>query len=93
MENILFIDRVRNKKKSFWNSFTFSPYYESEKISFKEKVYTMLYNLERTGLTTQGEMNWAERMMKLDYKKYHEISEQFKNDYREFEMQGGKEKI
>lgn len=85
--NILFTDRVRKKKKSFWNSFTFSPYYESEKISFKEKVYTFLYNLKRTGLTTKGELDWADRMMQVDYGKWSELSKQFDEDYKQFEME------
>jgi len=86
MENILYNKQVRNKKKSFFNSFTFFPYYEMEKISFKEKIYTFLYNLERTGLTTKGELDWAERMMKIDYSRYSELEKQFKEDYKSFAM-------
>jgi len=93
MENILFIDRVRSKSKSFWEPNFFFHYYENEKISFKEKVYTLLYNMERKGYLTQGELDWAGRMMKLDYEKYDEHQQQFKKDYIEFEMNGGKENI
>lgn len=83
-ENILLIDRVRKKNKSFWDLFNPSWYYESEKISLKEKVYTFYYNLERTGLTTKGEMDWSMRMMQIDYEEWKKIEIQFKEDYKNF---------
>jgi hypothetical protein len=82
-ENILFIDRVRRKRKSFWG-FLGCPYYESEKISFKEKVYTFRYCMERFGETTKGEMDWSLRMMEINFAKYKELTEQFGIDFREF---------
>ena len=84
--NILFDDTVR-QKQSFWSTFFGKIYYESEKLTFKEKMYKFHYNMERTGYTTKGELDWAERMMKMDYSKYDEIHQEFKKDYVEFEMQ------
>lgn len=86
MENILFLKRVRSKKKYFWKSELFNPYFEMEKISFKEKVYTFLYNLEKTGLTTQRELDWSERMMRIDYSLWQNLTEKFDNDYKEFAL-------
>jgi hypothetical protein len=83
-ENILFIDRVRRKRKSFWYFLSFRWYYEDEKISLKEKIYTLHYNMNRTGYTTQGETDWSIRMMDVDYKTYKEIENQFKKDYIEY---------
>lgn len=79
--NILFNDKVRSKRKSFFGC---KPYYENDKISQKEKVYTFLYNMERTGLTTQGELDWSERMMKTDINLWLDLEESFRADYREY---------
>lgn len=83
-DNILFIDRVRKKIKSFWHHFTFSVYYESEKISLKEKVYTFLYNMQRTGFTTKGELDWSIRMMEIDHDAWKAMEKSFNKDYRQF---------
>lgn len=83
-ENILFNDRVRKKNKSFWDIFTFSYYYENEKISLKEKAYTFLYNMQRTGMTTKGEMDWSLRMSQIDYGGWKKLEEQFNEDYKDF---------
>jgi hypothetical protein len=82
--NILFNPRVRKKRKHFLNSLFFAPYYKSEKYSLKEKLYTFHYNMHKTGLTTNGELQWAERLMKLDFDAYEKISDQFKYDYIQF---------
>lgn len=87
MKNILYTARVRRKTKFFWDALISRPYYQSEKISFKEKVYTFLYNLERTGVTTKGELDWADRMMRLDIGSWNELCFHFENNYREFETQ------
>jgi len=84
MKNILFTKRVRRKRKSFWSFFWFIRYYQSEKITLKEKIYTMLYNMERTGLTTKGEIDWTEGIMDMYLQEYNEIAAQFKKDYLEF---------
>lgn len=82
--NILFNERTRRKNKSFWDHFSLTWYYEKENIPFKEKVYTFHYNLQRTGLTTKGELDWSIRMMELDFDGWKRMETEFKNDYREF---------
>ena len=84
MANILLIDRVRRKNKSFWDYFTVSWYYESEKISLKEKVYTFYYNMRRTGVTTKGEVDWSMRMRELDFDGWKKMELEFNKDYQEF---------
>ncbi len=84
--NLLFDKKVRNKKKSWYNSFIFRPYYESEKITLKEKIYTFYYNLEKTGYTTKGESDWSLRMVSLDYKIWDTIEKEFKKDFIDFEL-------
>ena len=84
MANILLIDRVRRKNKSFWDYFTVSWYYESENISLKEKVYTFYYNMRRTGVTTKGEVDWSMRMRELDFDGWKKMELEFNKDYQEF---------
>ena len=84
MANILLIDRVRRKNKSFWDYFTVSWYYESENISLKEKVYTFYYNMRRTGVTTKGEVDWSMRMRELDFDGWKKLELEFNKDYQEF---------
>ncbi len=79
--NILKIDRVRSKYKGPYKS---GYYYEDESIPYKEKVYTLHYNIEKTGYLTKGEMDWADRMMKIDAQKYNFLLNEFKADYKEF---------
>lgn len=81
--NLLLVPRVRRKRKSFWSIFS-CPYYESEKISFKEKVYTFLYCMNKSGYTTQGEGRWSLRMMDIDRELWRFTEEEFKKDYSEF---------
>lgn len=86
MKNLLFKKRVRVKKKSLFNIFMFYPYYENEKISLKEKLYTLWYNLNRYGKTTKGECDWSLRIMDIDYDLYEKIKKEFELDYIEYEL-------
>lgn len=81
--NILQIDRVRRKRKFPWWKFK-GPYYESEEISYKEKVYTFLYNCLKNGETTQGELDWANRIMAYDIVMWNSIKAKFDRDYSNY---------
>jgi len=79
-DNILFNPRVRSKSKHW---IQFRPYYQNEKISLKERLYTLWYVLERTGYTTQGECKWEMRMRELMNDKVNELFLDFQKDYKE----------
>jgi hypothetical protein len=76
--NILFNKKVR--KKPFWGF-----YYKSDKLTLKEKLYKLHYNMETSGFTTKGECEWELRMMQLNMGVYDTIMDEFKKDFIEFE--------
>lgn len=91
MKNILFEKRTRKKFKT-WKQlrplFT-KPYYELDEIPLKEKCYTFFYWMEKTGYTTQGEIDWSKRMMKLDFNMWDTMEKLFKSDYKDYLLQAG----
>lgn len=83
--NYLTVERVRRKRKSFWDIFALYPnYYEKENISLKEKIYTFYYNMEQTGVTTKGESDWSIRTENINPVQWKYYEELFKKDYWEF---------
>lgn len=83
MQNILFDKKVRGKSKGkWWKTMYF--YYEDENISFKEKLYTYLYNQKKTGLTTQGEIEWYFRMYEANHSTLLELEKEFNTDYASY---------
>jgi hypothetical protein len=84
MTNPLFNPKFRSKVKKFRHNFLFWNYYEDEDYSLKEKFYTLHYNLERTGRTAKGEMEWSLRMIAIDKEGWIKLEDQFYVDYKEF---------
>lgn len=85
MENILYRENIRNKRRKWYYFFMFfSTYYQRENIPLKEKLYTYWYNCNRTGFETQGEGNYFLEIYRADKSYYDNLKSKFDKDYVEF---------
>lgn len=62
----------------------FCPYFKSERISFKEKVYTFYYNLHRHGETTVMESEWSLRTKREMRDVWDKTEKEFFEDYKNY---------
>lgn len=76
MENILFRKDIRNGRK-----FLFGKYFNSEKLTLKEKMYILWFGLHKNQGLRRDEMEFDMTILKFNSSLHIEMEEDFKRDY------------
>lgn len=84
-ENILFKKRIRNGRKFF-----FGEYYNSLKLTLKEKLYILWFNMHKNHGLRQCELDFEHSIMGADIKTYNELETEFNKDYIEWQKSSSK---